>query len=423
MFLNKNNKERVLLVGLARSSKERWQVADSLEELAALTKTAGGEVVEKILQIKAEPEPATLLGKGKVLELKEICQKYNIDLLIFDQQLSGTQIRNLQETIGVRVIDRHALILDIFAKHAQTAEAKTQVELAQLQYRRTTLLGFGTELSRLGGGIGTRGPGEKKLEVDRRRIRERIAFLSRVLEKIDREREVQKKKRRAYIKIALVGYTNAGKSTLLNQLTGSRVKVSPELFATLDPKTKPLVLGKNLVVLVTDTVGFIKNLPHELIASFRATLGEIKDADLILHIVDSSVLDVENKIKIVEDTLKEIGCENKPILKVFNKIDCVFEISRLHRLKRAYPDSVLVSALTGEGIPKLKSAILECLTPMLTTNRITIPLERGDLLKFIYGAGEIKKELVNDGKITFVIRGFKPSLIKLKKKLNQALGK
>ncbi|MCS7258976.1 MAG: GTPase HflX [candidate division WOR-3 bacterium] len=422
MFSNKN-KERVLLVGLARSSKERWQVADSLEELASLTKTAGGEVVEKILQIKSEPEPATLVGKGKVLELKEICQKHNIDLLIFDQQLSGTQMRNLQEIIGIRVIDRRALILDIFAQHAQTAEAKTQVELAQLQYRRTNLIGFGTELSRLGGGIGTRGPGEKKLEIDRRRIRERISFLTRLLEKIDREREIQRKKRREYVKIALVGYTNAGKSTLMNQLTGANVKVSPELFATLDPTTKPLVLGKNLVVLVTDTVGFIKNLPHELIASFRATLSEIKNADLILHIIDATATDIENKITVVDETLKELSCENKPVLMVFNKIDCVFETSKLNRLKRTYPNSIFISALTGDGIPKLKNAILGYLSPVLTTKRITLPLERSDLFKFIYEAGDVKKEFINDGKITFIVRGFKPRLSRLKKELKTFLGK
>jgi GTP-binding protein HflX len=421
MFLDKSSKERVLLIGIAPTSKDRWRVIDSLEELAQLTETAGGYVVEKILQIKSHLDPATLLGRGKIEELKDICRAHQIDLLIFDTSLTGTQIRNIQEQTGTRVIDRKALILDIFAQHAQTAEAKAQVELAQLEYRKTTLVGLGTELSRLGGGIGTRGPGEKKLEIDRRRIKERISFLNKLLQKIDKERKVQKKNRSQYIKVALVGYTNAGKSTLLNKLTGANVKASPELFATLDPKTKPLSLGKNLTVLITDTVGFIKNLPHELIASFRATLGEIQDADIILHIVDSSLPDIENKITVVEETLKELQSANKPTVMVFNKIDRLFETAQLERLKRSYPNSVFISALTGEGLMELKFALLRHVNHLLTTARITLPLSRGDLLNLIYQTGEIKKKIVKSDKITFVIQGFRHRIFKLKKELQESL--
>ncbi|MEO0076353.1 MAG: GTPase HflX [candidate division WOR-3 bacterium] len=409
--------ERTLLIGVAEDNRQRWQKIDSLEELQALVKTAGGEVVEKILQIRDRPDPATFLGKGKIDELKQLCEKHKIDLLVFDEPLSATQIRNISQITNTRVIDRTALILDIFAQHAKTAEAKTQVELAQLEYRRSNLVGLGVELSRLGGGIGTRGPGEKKLEVDRRRIRERIAILKRILAKIDKERLVQRKLRQPFFKISLVGYTNAGKSTLMNRLTNANVKVSPELFATLDSNTKPLILAKNIMVFVTDTVGFIRNLPHELVASFRSTLGEIRNADLILQVVDASEDDIEQKIKAVEDTLAEIGCQEKPKLMVFNKIDRVFESNIIKRFKNNYPGSIFISALNNEGIDKLKSAILRFVNRQLTTKTFTIPITRGDLINRIYNIGSVVRTIQNDTNITLSVKGYRSILQKLSKEI------
>lgn len=413
--------ERVLLIGVARSSVERWKKIDSLEELASLTQTAGGIVVEKILQIKQNLNPATLLGKGKIEELRQLCHQHKIDLLIFDDPLTSSQMRNISEATNVRVIDRTMLILDIFAQHAKTAEAKAQVELAQLEYRRTNLIGLGTELSRLGGGIGTRGPGEKKLEIDRRRIKERIDTLNRQLLRIDKERAVQRKKRQSFFKISLVGYTNAGKSSIMNRLTGAQVKVAAYLFATLDPNTKAFNLTKRIKVFVTDTVGFIRNLPHELIASFRATLSETREADLNLHVVDASEENIEEKIQVVENTLKEIGCQNNSVLMVFNKIDRIFEPKIVRRLKRNYPKSVFVSALTGEGFEKLRAAILDFVKSKLITKRLTLPLKYGDLISKIYETGEVIRRVDKDTKVTLTIRGYPSDLLKIAKEINETL--
>jgi GTP-binding protein HflX len=413
--------ERALLIGIAHSNKDRWSKIDSLQELADLTETAGGLVVEKILQVRKDFDPATLIGKGKIDELKSLCRQHKINLLIFDHPLTSTQLRNVSDETNVRVIDRTALILDIFAQHAKSAEAKAQVELAQLEHLRTNLIGFGTELSRLGGGIGTRGPGEKKLEEDRRRIRERISALDSVLTRIDKERAVQRKNRQPFFKISLAGYTNAGKSTLMNRLTDAGVKVAPYLFATLDPNTKSLMLSKNIAVFITDTVGFIKNLPHELVASFRATLSEIRNADLILHVVDASEERIDDKIIAVENTLQEIGCGDKHTLMVFNKIDRVFEPEVLRRLKRNYANTVFISALTGEGIEKLKVEILDMVKTQLITKSFTVPIGRGDLINKLYNNGDVIRRIEKDTKVTIWVKGYRPSLLKLHKDIQEVL--
>jgi GTP-binding protein HflX len=415
--------ERILLIAIALTNKDRFIKADALDELAALTETAGGNVVEKILQIRSGYEPATLIGKGKIAELKQLCQQHNIDLLIFDNTLTATQIRNISEQTDVRVIDRTALILDIFSQHARTAEAKAQVELAQLEYRRTNLVGFGLELSRLGGGIGTRGPGERKLEIDRRRIRERISALNKILTRIDKERHVQQKNRQRFFKISLAGYTNAGKSTLMNLLTDANVKVAPYLFATLDSNTKPLALTNHITALLTDTVGFIRNLPHELVASFRSTLSEIRNADLILHVVDASENDVDNKIEAVETTLAEIECDKKPTLIVFNKIDRVFENEIIRRLKRKNANSVFISALAGQSIDKLKSAIVKYIKTELVTRTFTIPDSRGDLINLLYENGDVIKRIQKESKITLTIKGYRSTLIKISNEIRASLHK
>ncbi|MEO0116910.1 MAG: GTPase HflX [candidate division WOR-3 bacterium] len=423
--------ERVILVGLAKSPRERWRKIDSLSELEALTKTAGGEVVGKFLQIREKPSPRTLLGKGKIEELKQLCQQYQCHLLIFDEELTPSQMRNIRQETGVDVIDRRALILDIFALHARSAESALQVEMAQLQYRLSHLTGKGVALSRLGGGIGTRGPGEKKLEEDKRRIKARIAILKKSLKEIDKERHIQRESREKFFRIALCGYTNAGKSTLLNRLTNAGVKVSPELFSTLDPKTKTLEIEKRIKVLITDTIGFIRDLPPQLLASFKATLDEIREADLILHIIDATNEDLGEKIQVVEKTLEEIGAwspssggagkSERHLVRVFNKIDILFERYLLERLKKNYPEAVFISALTGEGMEELFDKIKEKMKPFLKVQQFTIPIARGDLLSKIYESGNVLEMKELNGKYRVRVKGYLHFLNHLRKEIKSSL--
>lgn len=416
---------RVLLVGIASSSRARWARADSLDELAALAKTAGGVVVEKLIQVRPRPDPATLVGKGMVEQLSRLCAEHAIELLILDDELTPTQQRNLESSVGVRVIDRTALILDIFAIHARTAEAKIQVELAQLEYRQSRLTGFGVEMSRLGGikgGIGARGPGETKLEVDRRRIRQRIASLRRSLEKVDRERATQRRRRQGTFQAVLVGYTNAGKSTLFNRLAQADAMVSDRLFATLDPNTKSLDLSQHVRMVLTDTVGFIRSLPHQLVASFRATLSEVNDADLLLHVVDATEEHLERQIDAVNDTLTEVGAEGKPVMIVFSKIDRVFDDAVLARLRRNYAGAQFVSGLTGAGVDELKAELLRTVERRMVTRVFTIPDSRWDLVSLICDAGELVKDVTKDGKRRMAVKGFAPVLGRVRKAVYTSLG-
>jgi len=322
----------------------------------------------------------------------------------------------------VDVIDRRALILDIFALHARTAEAALQVEMAQLEYRASMLTGKGIALSRLGGGIGTRGPGEKKLEEDRRRIKHRISVLKRALAEIDKERRVQRESRSPFFRISLCGYTNAGKSTLLNRLTNAGVRVSPELFSTLDPKTNVLEIEKNIKVLMTDTIGFIRDLPPQLLASFKATLDEIREADLILQIIDATSEDLEEKIGVVEKTLKEIGInleEEDKMIRVFNKIDLIFERQQIARLKKIYPSGVFLSALTGEGLEDLIERIKEKMRPLIKTSTFTFPITRGDIFSKIYSVGNVLSVNEAQGKYRLRVRGYIHALNRLRKEIKK----
>ncbi|RKZ00947.1 MAG: GTPase HflX [Candidatus Hydrothermota bacterium] len=353
-----SRKERALIVGLALSSQERWHEIDRLEELAQLTETAGAEVFEKIIQIRDKIDPSFYIGRGKAQEIARIVQDFGIDLVVFDCELSPSQTRNLEKLLKCKVLDRTEIIMDIFAQHAKTAEAKIQVELAQLRYRLSKLVGRGRELSRLGGGIGTRGPGEKKLEEDRFHISRRIRHLERELEKIERTKEIQRKRRKEILKVSLVGYTNTGKSSIMNRLTKADVLVEDKLFATLDATTRIFYIeDMPKPVVLSDTVGFIEDLPPSLVASFRATLGVVREADLLLHVIDITSSRLSGRIEIVEKTLEEIGCGDKPLIRVFNKIDLLLDRTAIERLSSEYSDAVFVSARSGEGIEELKEVI------------------------------------------------------------------
>jgi GTP-binding protein HflX len=415
--------QRILLVGAARSSRLRWAKADSLDELAALTRTAGGVVVERVIQIRPRPDPATFIGRGMVDNVRQLCRQHRIDLLVLDEELSPTQQRNLEDAIGVRIVDRAALILDIFALHARTAEARSQVELAQLEYRRTRLTGFGVEMSRLGapkGGIGSRGPGETKLESDRRKIEQRITALRRALERVDRERSTQRDRRADMYRVVLAGYTNAGKSTLLNRLTGAGVKVSDQLFATLDANTKALDLDRHIRVLLTDTVGFIRSLPAQLVASFRSTLAEIREASLVLHVVDAGDPQIDRRIDAVNETLEAIGAADKPVQMVFSKLDLIIDDAAIDRLRRSYAGACFVSARNGAGIDELKELLRRRVEREMVTRSFTLPLHRGDLISLIRTSGRVLREESVGDKLRLRVNGFPALLSRARQRVDAA---
>lgn len=348
--------EQAILVGLKQKSQNSTNFESSLEELKRLTQTAGAKPVAVLTQELDKPKSATYIGKGKVNEVKTAAELHQADIIIFNDQLSPMQERNLNDQLGLKVIDRTALILDIFASHAHSKEGKIQVELAQYNYLLTRLSGRGIALSRLGGGIGTRGPGETKLEADRRRIRQRVQHLKKLLHKVDKQRQTQRKKRRQVPRVSLVGYTNSGKSALLNTLTKAKVEVADKLFSTLDSTTRRLYIeGNNFTI--TDTVGFIEKLPTTLIEAFKSTLNEVQEADVILHIVDSASGDYENQIKAVNDILGELKVEGPQML-VFNKID-LLDKSKLATIKNRYTGVIAISALYELGLVKLKKAIVK----------------------------------------------------------------
>ena len=352
--------ERAILIGMEWGrNNSLWTVDDSLEELKQLADTAGATVIKKFIQKRPKPDPAFFIGRGKVQELALYAQQENIDLCIFDDELSPAQQRNIESVMGIRILDRTALILDIFAQRARTNEGKLQVELAQLQYTLPRIMGKGLMLSRLGGGIGTRGPGETKLEVDRRRIRDRIAFIKDQIEKVKAVRSLHRSKRKKnnVFEVSLVGYTNAGKSTLLNTLTNSDIYAKDQLFATLDPTTRQLTLPNKQEIIITDTVGFIQRLPHQLIAAFRSTLEVVTEADLLVHVIDVSHELYKEQAAAVHEVLKEIGAETKPVITVYNKIDKLPPDSKLADRLALEEDTVCISAAKKLNLETLQQMI------------------------------------------------------------------
>ena len=367
------------------------EAAEYLEELGALACTAGITVASSLVQRRNTPEPATLLGSGKVREVGEAVEESGASHVIFDNELSIGQQDRLAELLGTRVIDRTALILDIFAQHAHTAEGRVQVELAQYSYLLPRIRGYGMELSRMGGGIGTRrGPGETKLEVDRRRIRKRIHRLEAELERMEAVRRTQRKRRvkAGLPSVCLVGYTNSGKSSLLNRLTGACVPVEDQLFSTLDSTTRKMVLPGGPTALLSDTVGFIRKLPHELVAAFRSTLEVVREADLLVHVIDPTTTGTtEARIRSVEEVLSELGAEELPVIEVINKVDTLDPAARM-ALHSARPAALQVSARTGEGVSGLHGAIASTLSTGVCVT-VRVPVERGDVISRLHREGTV----------------------------------
>lgn len=397
--------ERVVLVSVWTTGSET-DVENSLAELKRLAETAGSDVLEGLVQRRTTPDPATFIGSGKVDELREVVIATGADTVICDGELSPAQLRNLEDRVKVKVIDRTALILDIFAQHARSTEGKAQVELAQLQYLKQRLRGWGGNLSRqaggraaAGAGIGGRGPGETKLETDRRRIHHRIAQLRAKLRAMDSTREAKRaeRRRRRIPSVAIVGYTNAGKSSILNRLTGAGVLVEDALFATLDPTTRRAETEDGRVYTLTDTVGFVRHLPHDLVEAFASTLEESVDADLLVHVVDGSDADPLGQISAVRVVLNDIGAGDVSELLVINKADRA-QADTLHALRARFPDSIAVSARTGQGIGELKRVLDGRLPRPENEVRALVPYSRGDLLDKIHRSGEfVTSEHTGDG--------------------------
>ncbi len=382
--------ERMILVGVATSDGD--DTAESLDELEELIKTAGAETIAKVIQNRESVHPGTYIGKGKIEEVRLLAQELDATGVVCDDELSPAQLKNLEEALQIKVMDRTVTILDIFAQRASTREGKIQVELAQLKYRSSRLIGLRSSLSRLGGGIGTKGPGEKKLEMDRRLIRDRISQLNRELDDVVRTRETtrQQRSKNQTPVIAIVGYTNAGKSTLLNTLTSAGVLSEDKLFATLDPTTRNLKLDSGQQILLTDTVGFIRKLPHHLINAFRSTLEEAKYADMILHVVDSSNPEAYKHMHIVYETLENLGVKDKTIITAFNKVDKVEEQPILKDFKA--DRTVQISAKTGKGLDELLDIVEEILKEHKILIEKVFPYSDAGKIQVIRKYGQLLQE-------------------------------
>jgi len=400
--------ERVVLVGAPLKTLNEAVAQEHLEELTRLTDTAGGEVVDIVRQRIDAPHPRTYIGKGKVDELRECVESTEADLVIFDDELTPAQGKALEDQIGVRVLDRAELILDIFATRARTGEAKMQVELAQLQYLLPRLKRMWTHLSRIRGGVGLRGPGETQLETDRRMIGRRIADLRKKLESVTRARAIQRQSREGKFRVALVGYTNAGKSSLLRALSGTDLFVEDRLFATLDSTTRSVDLGEGFEALVTDTVGFIRKLPHHLVASFRSTLEEAREADLLAHVIDASHVGWEAQKGVVEDVLDDLDLGDRPQILIFNKIDQLThaEEEALSRRVRAFEatPAVFLSALRPDTFEPVRALFKARIRGGLRHLSVRVPAHDGETLAMLYREGEVLNQSQDDDVLELEIR-------------------
>lgn len=390
-LIERSFREKIVLVGVTVPPQSGEITEAHLDELALLVDTAGADEVARVVQRRDHPDPATYVGRGKAEELRDLSLAVDADTVVFDDELSPAQSRNLEKILGRTAIDRTAVILDIFAQNARTQEGKAQVELAQLRYRLPRLRGRGRTFSQQAGGIGTRGPGETQLEVDRRRLVRRMSRLERELNTLTGQRRLQRKGRQRgrLPTVSLVGYTNAGKSTLLNTFTEAGVLVEDRLFATLDPRTRRMALTGGESVLVSDTVGFVRKLPHQLVQAFRSTLEVVRESDLVVHVVDSAGPDPEGQIDAVRVVMAEIGAEDVPELLAFNKADLGGEAKRLTARN---PGSVMISAVTGAGTDELRQAIGDRLRALADIVELTIPYERGDVLAAVHREGEVLAE-------------------------------
>ena len=392
---------RAFLVGVKLKGELQSDAESSLEELRRLAETAGMEVLAEIIQPRETPDPAYFIGRGKLEELEAIVSELKVEAVIFDNDLTPAQTRNLEKALDIVVVDRTSLILQIFAQRAQTKAAKLQVDLAQLQYALPRLTRLWTHLSRLGTGGGTaggsagraggvvRGPGETQLQIDRRLIRTQISRVKKALQKVEKYRRVQRKQRQEMINVSLVGYTNAGKSTLFNALTSEKRLAEDKLFATLDPTTRTLDLPDNQHVLLSDTVGFLKKLPHHLVAAFKATLEEVAEADLLLHIVDVAHPEAESQIDAVDEVLKELGALERPTLMVFNKVDLLEDEAHIQLFRSQYSDSLAISAQSGTGLEALKELLAERFSAQDVDVSLALSYQDGKALDYLYKHGEV----------------------------------
>ncbi|MBU4311119.1 MAG: GTPase HflX [Candidatus Omnitrophica bacterium] len=385
--------EKAVLVTVDLKKERGWQAEDRAAELRELVRSSGASIEGEILCNRDKPTPDLFIGKGKFSDLISLAHAKNIDVVVFNNDLTPTQLRNMERGLGeVKIIDRTQLILDIFSQHAKSMEGKIQVELAQLEYLLPRLTGRGVELSRLGGGIGTRGPGEKILEHDRRRIRQRISRLKIELGDMGKRRQALRKRRKDAMltTISIVGYTNAGKTTLLNRLTNSKKLAADKLFSTLDPVARSYTLPNNLKILFHDTVGFLYDLPHHLVESFKATLEEVERTDLLIHVLDASNPRVHDLDEAVYTVLKELNADNKTIINVLNKVDLMDNAPYLKRLQKEFRDAIPVSALNGQGIDLLIDKISGLLSSLVTEIKIEIPNDRMDKVNLIYENGRVR---------------------------------
>ncbi len=417
--IKQNARERAILVGVSGRGVKKSETIEYLEELALLADTAGADIIHTVIQDRNRIDPAYFIGKGKVEQLATLVADRNIDLIVFDDDLSAVQVRNLERDIGCKIVDRSGLILDIFASRAKTNEAKTQVGLAQLEYLLPRLTRQWTHLSKQYGGIGTKGPGEKQLETDRRVIRKHISHLRKKLEYIDKERETQRKGRSEFTRVALVGYTNAGKSTILNLLADANIFVEDRLFATLDATTRLVTLSPAKKTLLTDTVGFIRKLPHHLIASFKSTLAEVTEAEILLHVVDVSHSAFEEQIHVVNDTLEELQSHTKSTIMVFNKIDKLSDRDILGEIEKHYNNVVFISATKGINVSGLKEKIATLIEEGFVEHTLEMKQSASKVISLIHEIADIVEKKYHDDGVFIRFRIDRKNLEQLEKLLRQ----